>query len=216
MATYRIRDAATLAHASYLAGRIVSPPVIAMLDQDDVQAHLLHGNILLLPGSNSVRDYLKFNLRVRHVGNTRLTLRDDSTEQGASGTHWHQGFLRYSRVIFNWLREQAVKPEFIIGHSLGAAATQILSKTYDVPAIGFAAPRPRKSAGHVTHQGRCLLINRTDDIVPKMPAAFHHMGATAQLQATHDKRFVAHAMPRYLPIVDEAVHRQTLPEIWGG
>ncbi|MEO1641539.1 MAG: hypothetical protein AAFU41_20100 [Pseudomonadota bacterium] len=216
MTTYRIRDAATLAKASYTAGLIVDPPVIHSLDHNDVQAHVLEGNILLLPGSNSVRDYLKFNLRVLNLGNKRLTMSAGGTEKGASGTRWHQGFLQYSRVVFDWLKGLNVTPEYIIGHSLGAAATQILSKSYNAPAIGFAAPRPKKSRNRVVHDGRCLLINRSDDIVPKLPGDFHHMGRAVRFKTNIDRRFVAHSMDRYIAIVDEAVQAQKIPETWGG
>ena len=216
MTTYRLKDAATLAEASYKAGRIVSPKVIRSLDHDDVQAHLLEGDILLLPGSNSVRDYLKFNLRPLRLGDKRLTLKEGDTERGASGTIWHQGFLRYSRVIFDWLKKEGVSPKFIIGHSLGAAATQILSKSYNAPAIGFAAPRPKKTANRVVQDERCLLINRSDDLVPKLPGDFNHMGQAKLISTRVDKRFLAHAMPRYMAIIDEAVQAQTLPDRWGG
>jgi hypothetical protein len=190
--------------------------VIRSLDHDDVQAHLLEGNILLLPGSNSVKDYLKFNLRPISLGNTRLVLSDGSTERGASGTIWHQGFLRYSRVIFDWLKTAGVTPNYIIGHSLGAAATQILSKSYNAPAIGFAAPRPKWTKNRVVHDGRCLLINRSDDVVPKLPNAYSHMGKTKLVRTNIDKKFLAHSMPRYMAIIGESVQSQALPETWSG
>lgn len=215
MTIYRLKDAATLAKASYTAAQIISPPVVKSLDHDDVQAHVLQGNILLLPGSNSVRDYLKFNLRPLRLGNRRLTMSNGETERGASGTIWHQGFLVYARVIFDWLKDEGIKPNFIIGHSLGAAATQILSKSYDTPAIGFAAPRPKKTNNRVKHDDKCLLLNRTDDIVPKMPSAFTHMGQAKLLRSATDQRFLAHSMPRYQSIIEEAVQAQRLPETWG-
>lgn len=216
MTTYRLKDAATLAEASYAAGRILKPKVLKSFDHDDVQAHLLEGNILLLPGSNSVRDYLKFNLRPLRLGNQRLIMSSDATERGASGTIWHQGFLHYSRLIFDWLKKEGLQPNFIIGHSLGAAATQILSKSYNAPAIGFAAPRPKKTSNRVVQDERCLLINRSDDIVPKLPGDFNHMGKATLITSETDKRFIAHSMKRYVAILDEAVQAQKLPDKWSG
>lgn len=214
MTIYRLKDAATLAGASYTAGMIVSPPVKHSLNHDDVQAHLLQGDILLLPGSNSVRDYLKFNLRPLRLGNTQLRMSDDTTEKGASGTTWHQGFLHYSRIIYDWLQDGGIRPKFIIGHSLGAAATQILSKSFDVPAIGFAAPKPKKTKNPVKHDDKCLLLNRTDDIVPKLPGSFNHMGQ-AKFLTSAQRKFNAHSMPHYQEIVGAAVQAQGLPETWG-
>lgn len=216
MTTYRLIDAATLAEASYKAGRIVSPRVIKSLDNDDVQAHLLEGNILLLPGSNSVRDYVKFNLRPLRLGNQRLVLKTASgSAKGASGTWWHQGFLRYSVEIFDWLKAEGVTPRYIIGHSLGAAAAQILSKTYNAPAIGFAAPRPKRSKNRVVQDGRCLLVNRTDDPVPKVPSAYHHLGRAKLFKSVKHRSAFAHSMRHYIDIIKEDDQFKTLPETWG-
>lgn len=217
MTTYRLKDAATLADASYKAGRIVSPRVIKSLDHDDVQAHLLEGNILLLPGSNSVRDYVKFNLRPLRLGNQQFVLKHATgSEKGASGTRWHQGFLRYSIEIFEWLKREGVTPNYIIGHSLGAAAAQILSKTYNKPAIGFAAPRPKWSKHGVVQDGRCLLVNRTDDPVPKVPSSYHHMGKAKLFKSVKHKSLFAHAMPHYINIISEDNKFKVLPETWSG
>jgi hypothetical protein len=214
---YKLKDAATLAEASYKSGRIIKPPVIKSLDHNDVQAHLLKGNILLLPGSNSVRDYVKFNLRPLRLGNQRMVLKTaTSAEKGASGTKWHQGFLRYSTEIFDWLQKEGVRPNYIIGHSLGAAAAQILSKTYNTPAIGFAAPRPKWSKHGVVQDGRCLLINRTDDPVPKVPSAYHHMGKTKLFKSVKHKSVFAHSMRHYVNIIKEDDRFEILPEKWGG
>ena len=217
MTIYRIMYAATLADASYKAGRIISPPVIKSLDHNDVQAHLLKGNILLLPGSNSVRDYVKFNLRPLRLGDQRLVLKTaTNAEKGASGTKWHQGFLRYSIEIFNWLKKEEVRPNYIIGHSLGAAAAQILSKTYNTPAIGFAAPRPKWSKHSVVQDGRCLLINRSDDPVPRVPSAYHHMGKAKLFKSKKHKTIFAHSMAHYIKIIDEDDKFKVIPELWGG
>ncbi len=216
MTSFSLNDAATLAQASYTAERITSPRVIKSFDRDDVQAHVLEGNVLLLPGSNSLKDYLKFNLRPLRFGGTQLTMSDTKTEKGASGTTWHQGFLRYSRAVFDWLKDEGITPSYIIGHSLGAAATQILSKSYNAPAIGFAAPRPKFVKGKVKNDGRCLILNRTDDIVPKLPGAFTHMGHPKLLRTPSNRKFLAHSMPRYQEIVGNAVQQQVLPERWSG
>jgi pimeloyl-ACP methyl ester carboxylesterase len=216
MTSYKLTHAAILAKASYSAEGIVTPRIIKSLDHDDVQAYLLNGKILLLPGSNSVKDYFKYNLRPLRLGDEVLRLKDGKVERGASGTKWHQGFLRYSKFVFDWLKEEGVKPNYIIGHSLGAAAAQILSKTYNVPAIAFAAPRPKRSKNGVIHDGRCLIINRTDDPVAKAPDLYFHMGSPKLLKSVTDKAFWAHAMPRYVKIVDEGIASDDLPESWSG
>ena len=60
--SYDIKLAAQMAEASY-AGRANPSLATALrkeMDEDDVQALFLKGDILLIPGANSVADYLKF------------------------------------------------------------------------------------------------------------------------------------------------------------
>lgn len=213
---FSLEDAAKLAEASYKTSRITSPAVTHSCPHRDVQAHLLEGGILLLPGSNSVRDYLKFNLRPLRLGHARLKLSNEGRDNGASGTIWHQGFLAYSREVFNWLTHINQRPNFILGHSLGAAAAQILAKSYQVPAIGFAGPRPKFTNGRVKHDRKCLLVNRGDDPVPKLPTQFFHLAEVKKLNPKKDDFGLAHSMRHYREIVEEGINANRLPKTWGG
>ncbi|WP_157033225.1 alpha/beta hydrolase [Loktanella sp. S4079] len=211
-----LEDAAKLAEASYSSKRITSPRVMHSCPHKDVQAHLLEGNILLLPGSNSVSDYLRYNLRPLLLGHKRLTLKDNSVAPGKSGTLWHQGFLAYASVVADWLIKLRVTPSYIIGHSLGAAATQILAKSYGVPGVGFAAPRPLFTRGPITSNKQCLLINRRDDPVPNMPKTFQHVGKVTALKPTVMQHFRAHKMSQYRAIVEAGQSAGVLPSHWAG
>ncbi|MBV2359019.1 hypothetical protein KUH32_04460 [Thalassococcus sp. CAU 1522] len=213
---YPIATAAQLAEASYSAAthRSVAPRVKRSLDEGDVQAHLLDNGVLLIPGSNSAMDYLKFNLRVLMIGGRRFSVRDGTTERGASGTIWHQGFLRHAKAIYDWIEAGGERPVYVIGHSLGAAATQILSKSWAVPGIGFAAPRPRKARGAIRNDGLCLCINRDDDIVCGLPGAFHHMGRVQLCRAARSRLLANHSMPHYRAVVSEAQQAGQMPVHW--
>ncbi|WP_368185091.1 hypothetical protein [Aestuariibius sp. HNIBRBA575] len=212
MPSMSIKDAAILAEASYSPSGINSPRILHSCPDADVQGHFLDGDILLLPGSNSIRDYIRFNLRVLNLGNVKLALSGDKTEKGTSGTTWHQGFLSYSRVLTTWLSGLNKKPKLIIGHSLGAASAQILCRTYGAPAICFAAPRPKFIKGAVKHDEKLLIINRSDDLVPGMPPSFSHMGKIHLLSPAKKRRFPAHAMKHYRSILNETT---SLPTRWG-
>ncbi|MEL6838940.1 MAG: hypothetical protein AAFP85_06585 [Pseudomonadota bacterium] len=216
MMKFPIEDAAKLAEASYSSNRITSPRVMHSCDHQDVQAHVLEGNILLLPGSNSVKDYRRYNLRPLRLGKQQYRMSDDKTAKGHSGTTWHQGFLAYSVVVFEWLKTLNIRPKYVIGHSLGAAAAQILSKSYGAPGIGFAAPRPKFVKGPVKHHEKCLLINRIDDVVPKLPGAFSHMGRVKELKARKRRLFLAHSMKYYREIVELGQDAKVLPKHWAG
>ncbi len=213
MPKVKLTDAAKLAQASYKPHTISSPRIVDSLDKDHVQAHLTENGWLLLPGSNSVLDYLHFNLRVFNVGGKKYRLSSSDTEKGASGTVWHQGFLVYSRRVFAWIGSR--RPSFIIGHSLGAAAVQILSKSYDVPGIGFAAPRPRLSLGAVAHDDKSLSICRVDDIVCGLAPGFHHMGDARFVEPADDGWGGAHSMKNYIEVLSDNKGPDTLPASWG-
>ncbi|MEO0378874.1 MAG: hypothetical protein AAF252_01300 [Pseudomonadota bacterium] len=203
--SYDIKLAAQMAEASYQGRRNASLATALRheLDEDDVQALFLKGDILLIPGSNSVADYLKFNLRILNIGGKKFRLNDNFTESGASGTIWHQGFLRHAQVIFAWLERERLRPKYIIGHSLGAAATQILVRTYGVPGIGFAAPRPRRSRGAIKHSNLCLCVNRDDDAVCELPTTFHHMGHVHHARAKRSVFGPDHSMKHYRKVIEE-------------
>ena len=78
--SYDITLAAKMAQASYQGcnNRALQPSIRYALDEDDVQAYFLKGNILLIPGSNALADYIKYNLRVLNIGGTKYKL-DDQT-----------------------------------------------------------------------------------------------------------------------------------------
>lgn len=216
MHRYPIKTAAQLAQASYTATThpSVKDKIARSLDKNDVQAHLLDNGVLLIPGSNSFMDYLRFNLRPLRIGGKRFRMSDESTERGASGTIWHQGFLAHAKEIFDWVEAGPEKPIYVIGHSLGAAAVQILTKSWNIPGIGFAAPRPRKHKGALAKTKHCLCINRHDDTVCTLPSAFNHVGKVETCRASTSVFGPDHAMRHYKKAVDEAQAAGKLPEKW--
>ena len=216
MHRYPIKTAVQLAKASYSAEThpSVKPHIARSLDKDDVQAHLLDNGVLLIPGSNSFMDYLRFNLRVVRIGRKRYRMSDDDTGKGHSGTIWHQGFLAHAKAIYDWVEEGDAKPKYVIGHSLGAAAVQVLTKSWSIPGIGFAAPRPRKHSGKLAGSEHCLLINRHDDTVCTLPSSFNHVGTVETCQAASSVFGPDHAMKHYEKAVAEAQKSGKLSAKW--
>ncbi len=213
MGIMKLSDAALLAQAAYKPHLVKSPRIIDSLDHGEVQAHLTEDGILLLSGSNSLLDYAHFNLRVFNVGGRKFRLAAKDTERGASGTLWHQGFLIYARAVFDWVGDR--RPRILIGHSLGAAAAQILSKSWDRPAIGFAPPRPKKGGGAVAHDDKCLLICRVDDVVCSLTPGFHHMGDARFLEPEAINWGGDHSMKNYIRILQKNVGPDPVPDSWG-
>lgn len=212
MFQYPIKAAAQLAEAGKHAKThpSVAPLIRRALDRGDVTAFMLNNGVLLLPGSNSVGDYILFNLRVFKIGGKRYRLEDSATATGHSGAIWHQGFLTYSKAIFDHFAD--IPPKFIIGHSLGAAAAQILAKSWGVPAISFAAPRPRWGATRLRNEQLSLSILRNDDLVTTLPGGFRHLGTAKNLKPRSNNAGLDHQMRHYRRIVDE--HAGSLPAHW--
>lgn len=188
-----------------------------------VEAYMLNTGCLLIPGSNALEDYLKFNLRVWGLGRRRLSFREEAKAQkvdmttrlGFSRTVWHQGFLRHAQAIHTWIgKDPEDWPKMIIGHSLGAAAAQILSKTWAAPAVGFAAPRPRKSSGKIVLDQLSLSICRDDDIVCFLPSSFHHMGQKSTLVHANPKPGLNHNMEAYIDALAHPKPGVQVPKTW--
>ncbi len=213
---YPLDTAAKLAQASYKATThpSVKSKIARSLNKDDVQAHLLDNGVLLIPGSNSVMDYVRFNLRPMRIGSKKYTMASSKSAKGASGTFWHQGFLRHAKEIFDWVEAGGSKPRYIIGHSLGAAATQILTKSWRVSGVGFAAPRPRKHSGKLAGDEYCLCLNRADDFVTTVPSRFHHIGTVTKWSGSKSNFGPDHAMKHYRTAVTEAQAAGVLPVKW--
>lgn len=210
MLRYKLSRAAELAEASY---RGTAAPVIAgqhkdSLSEQDVEAHMLTDGTLLIAGSNSIMDYVRYNLRVQRLGRGRLRL---TTVDGVS---WHQGFLAHAKVVQDWLIEKNYPVSFIIGHSLGAASAQILSAGWNVPAIGFAAPRPCRTASVRAAADRCLLVNRSDDKVCTLPANFQHLGNVHICRPIAPNPGMDHSMSHYRAIISDPPPTVRLPPVW--
>ncbi|MEM9319075.1 MAG: hypothetical protein AAGA70_08710 [Pseudomonadota bacterium] len=96
-----------------------------------------NGKILIVTGSRGVPDYLFYNLRpIRDLPPMNEV---EELTQILPRHVYHQGFLTHAARILNFLGDE--RPEFIIGHSLGAAAAQILGTALNLPAICFASPQ---------------------------------------------------------------------------
>lgn len=160
-------------------------------DQDGVQA-VVKGGVLFIVGTNELSDWGK-NFRA-----------------GATRT-WHSGWLAGAEAIYPFAKK--VRPHLIVGHSKGAGEAQILAYSLKKPAICFASPKPHYAA-RKWHGGRHVLnINRSDDIVAKMPPfrRFHHIGIVETIKIPRRNWGEDHSLPRYI----EAMKDADIREDWG-
>ena len=191
-----LMDAAQLVANSY-KGKSHLPPVRLEIDEGHVEAYLLSDNTLVIPGSNELIDYTKSNLV---TGRQKISW--DKMGKASGNAIWHKGFATHAATIANKLGR--AKPTFIIGHSLGAAAAQILGCIYGVPAIGFASPMPRRGKGRLQHEGLVLNVVRNDDTVCRMPPrhfGFRRVGNTEVMQPLSTNSGEDHSMDRYIELM---------------
>lgn len=209
--------AARLANESY-DNVFTRPDVIMSCDIEDAEAYLVEGNILVLPGSNSVKDYVSYNLNLGDFEQIYAYFRrnppDDLKEKDDHGHQWYRGFLEYTNLIQEWLDMNMIEPSFIVGHSLGAAAAQILSQIYPVPVIGFAPPRSCADSHMHEAASRVLLIGRSDDPVWRMPPGFDLVGRFYKIEPETPRTVPAHGMRHYVHAVKHNLELGLLPPQW--
>lgn len=110
---------------------------LARIGRGNAQAALTEENILIITGSDSWRDYTRYNLRPNRFvpvseGRRRIA-------EAIPYAEFHQGFLLHACEVLDFLGDD--RPDFIVGHSLGAASAQIVGTVLGIPTIAFAPPQ---------------------------------------------------------------------------
>ncbi|WP_375280083.1 hypothetical protein [Pseudooctadecabacter sp.] len=204
-----LMDAAQLAKDSYKGGARL-PPVQTSIDVGHVEAFLLRDKTLVIPGSESLKDYTRSNLVTSPA---KLSWPGRGTA-GANAI-WHKGFANHALVIAKALG--GVKPKFIVGHSLGAAAAQVLGCIWGVPAIAFASPMPLKSAGRLAHEHMVLNVVRNDDFVCRVPPrslGFRRVGNTEVMMPRGINVGEDHSMKQYIKLLKVERRDKTIVKSW--
>lgn len=210
--SYPLLEAAKLVACSYDPD--ANPTFKKLIKKEkkgDARAYLLTNNFLIIPGSDSFADYAKYNLRLIGVGQKKLKV-STATTRDDKGHNWHQGFLRHSNEIQAWLGDRV--PDMIIGHSLGAATTQVLSMSLKVSGIAFAPPRPYKGRSPVHSSKYCLNICRVDDPVCNVPRGFSHIGKAIYLTPKSGKGVFRHKMHYYMKALQKNTTPKKVPGRW--
>lgn len=103
-----------------------------------VDAGVTHNNTLVITGSDSWQDYMFYNLRpFRPL--PKMVEMDLLTSSDLPKRAFHKGFLLHAARVRRFLGNR--RPDYIVGHSLGAAAAQILGTGLGVPTICLASPQ---------------------------------------------------------------------------
>ena len=178
---------------------------IVELDIGGVQARIVRvpdePPVLLIRGTNEAEDWKLWNFLFK-----------PQLQVGAGDTRrWARGFLGYAERIYGFAKLAATTPpglSWIIGHSLGGAAAQILGPSLGIKTMTFGSPRPLFDSRPPI--GAEMVANHilSDDWVTKVPIfwiwppwRFKFVGAVV----SHDAERIAgvghlsdrHAIERY-------------------
>jgi hypothetical protein len=154
--------------------------------------------VLLITGTNARSDWHMANFRwwpLPHVmeGDTR---------------RWHRGFWRHAAVCYSFAkgwREAGGAIDFVAGHSLGAAAAQIVGSSLRIQTLCFASPKPLYGDGGQPpgHEHVTSWCDRSDWVCRAPPSPrFHHVGRViwfnSEASLKDRVQFRSHPIERYL------------------
>ena len=174
--------------------------VVDSFNKNGVQARILKGGLLVIPGTNEKNDWWRFNFNVL---------------RGHSGSLWHDGFYKHAMAVYTWAKPR--KPRYIVGHSLGAASAQIVGMSLAVPTIAFASPRPLKGRLVSSHGKWVININRRDDGIcglPPLAAGFRHVGRAEWIGPLSINLGEDHRMDKYIALLKQDRVKRQLPPHW--
>lgn len=210
MPNMKILDAARIMAETYDGAN--DADVRMRIDIRGVQAVFLKDKTLVIPGSNELSDWFDFNFDVTDPSADSLGF---DVVPGDSGARWHAGFLEHAQTVYTFAKP--LQPKLIIGHSLGAAAAQIVGTSLRVPSIAFASPRTHRGVSGL--QGEEWVVNfcRTDDTVCHVPPnflGFRHVGHRYWLSPGGVNVGGDHKMENYIALMQTARIREHLPATW--
>ena len=195
-----------LAYLSKKSDQLALPNVSAIKPAGDgAEAYLSDDGILVIPGTNDLSDWRKYNLKLWSWQMHRAT----------GGFRFHAGFLKHANLIYEWVKDKNVRG--VTGHSLGAASAQILGPILDVPALCFAAPRVAVLGHSYRKEDQILVINRTDDAITSVPFfLFRHLGTVQKLRPKKAQSGADHKIEKYVEALTGWQDYAHLPGSWGG
>ncbi|MEO0485760.1 MAG: hypothetical protein AAF092_07600 [Pseudomonadota bacterium] len=119
-----------------LRGRPI-PGLRRVTPRGEAQAGYTEDNVLIITGSSSFFDYAHYNLRPNRFVPHSEGYRRITSQFGYAP--FHKGFLLHASEVMAFVGDDL--PDFIVGHSLGAASAQIVGMTLNIPTITFASPQ---------------------------------------------------------------------------
>ncbi len=186
-------------------------PATHKIDTGDVRAYCLIDKTIVVPGTDQISDWWKFNLKTKAVEWEELP----TTAPGASGALWHEGFLTHAKTIYKFAQETGGRR--IIGHSLGGASAQIAGASLNLPVVTFGSPAPKLWRSKFPGEHRVANITLSEDPVANLRilrwVGFRNLGETFELPVAK-KPEVQHSMKTYISIMRLGVFAPFFPKVW--
>lgn len=202
-------DAADLIAAAY-SGRL---RFAAANSEPGAQAFITHDRDLVIPGTNECDDWRRFNLQVHAPANAWIPGLQ-LVPQADVGS-WHFGFLRHADSVYRFARIH--QPRFVVGHSLGGAAAQLIGHRMRLPTITFGSPRVYKGRlSQIGGEGWVLNLCRSDDPVTGVPtlSGFRHLGTTRRFNTGRPVSSRNHPIAKYLGLIGTTVALARIEREW--
>ena len=140
---------------------------------------------LIVTGSNERRDwaYNLFYVPTTPASGDRRT--------------WHRGFYNHSKPVYGlasgWLAHGGTI-DLVCGHSLGAAAAQVVGSSLGITTYCFEAPKPLISRRQPPGAQHVTCYNRDDDLICKLPPLLKHVGEVVWLKPQERHRGFDHSI----------------------
>jgi hypothetical protein len=204
----RVLDAAKHVANSY--NNLGNLPIWKSFDDGTVQAYVLKDRTLIIPGTNDGLIDWDVNARLKAVS---LTFGDFPTAPSLAGTMWHQGFLEFAKVIYDFALPLGVQR--IAGHSLGGAAAQVLAPVMRLKTVTFGAPRSKHKKTKVPNEHLTLNLALKRDKVPQLLGwtRFRQAGARHSLDLS-PRKFPNHKMAYYIEALTTSGLNGSVPSRW--
>lgn len=176
----------------------------------DITAVRTRDGTLVIPGTDSRADWIKFNLPTSRVEGRHFAVFGQSP---VAKIRWYFGFLRFAASLAQSIGTKT--PDSIVGHSLGGAAAQILAIHFGVPALTFGSPKVTVEADPIPGEDQVLNLCHPEDSVTKFPfdGQARHVGQVFRVSAGGATGLV-HRLPLYKKYVRPDIAASKVGATW--
>jgi pimeloyl-ACP methyl ester carboxylesterase len=196
----------------YTPGHVL-PGGKSVINAGGVQAYEMQDGTLLIPGTNSDRDWWSFNFNFGTVLGQDIDWA--LLDKAVGNARWYRGFALHAKIVFDALGSW--RPKAIVGHSLGAASAQILGAVLGVPTLALAGPRPRRGKTRLKNEGWVLNVVYERDLImlaPPFETGYRYVGTSRILKAPAGDTRALHNPAEYLPVMTAQIAAQKLEAVW--